>query len=276
MENLKRKRPQHFVGAIIFSLFFAISITLPSNATAWDASSCKDTLASGGAIVGGTIGFFGDAIKTFLSGGATLASDAASGGTATGTGIGITLGGAIGRFSSSAICPTSHPMPKDEATSLYEVLHDCRSEYYNFLNPLPFTDDTDFCTLPGNPFIRSHDTKAREGYQVSARVVLKKLKYQLDAGIKNNGFPENLITSVEEFSKQLEQCSKSYSDRFSTSNSDYCVIETSGHTAYLWNRTGNQVTIPAVLEASIRLLRDIEQKTQAWQIKNQTIEVHKS
>ncbi len=273
MENLKRKRPQHFVGAIIFSLFFAISITLPSNATAWDARSCNSTLASGGAIVGGTIGFFGDAIKTVLSGGATLTSDAASGGTATATALGITLGGAIGRFSSSAICPDAQPMPRDEATPLYEVLEGCRSEYFQFLNPVPFTGDGDYCTIPGNPFIRSHDTRAHEGYQIGVSLLLKKLRSQLLTGIQHDNFPTELISAVKAFSKQLKQCSNSYHDRFSTSRPDYCVVETQPKTAKYWKFGGKKlstkVSIPSVLEATLRLLKEVRtQKITALENEN--------
>lgn len=244
------------IVAVITILLSSASIILPSNAHGWwDARTCNRTLVSGGAIVGGTIGFFGDTIKTFLSGGTTLASDAASGGTATGTALGITAGGAVGEFTSPWFCPTIHRMPTDEAYSLYDVLLNCRNEYWMFMNPLPFTEDTDYCTIPGNSYIRAYDTRALEGYQISTSVLLKKLKYQFDAGIKSNSFSSDMVPIIKAFSEQLRECSKTYHDRMSVSKSDYCVVKSRSQTEFLWNPAGKRVSIPSVLETSLRLLQ---------------------
>ena len=193
----------------------------------------------------------------------TLASDAASGGSATGTSLGLAVGGVAGNKLSAFGCPSHLPMPTDEVSSLYETVEGCASEYWAFLNPLPFTSDTDFCTLPGNAYIRAVDVRAKDGYQILMDDFLKKLRVQFRSGLQQNAFDPSLVPVVEAFSRQIRQCYRNYTDRFSTSKPDYCEIRKYDVTADYWRFSKRQgktrVSIPRVLLASLRLIHHAEQ-----------------
>ena len=253
---------------IVAAVLFLGMTTQSAHALVWDAKNCNTFMRSGGGIIGGTIGFFGDALKTFFSGGTTLASDATSGGTLTATSLGITAGVLAGQKVSTIWCPNHLPMPTDEAFTLSEVVEGCYYEYWRFMNPIPFTSDEDFCSVSGNPFIRFSDISARDGYQINMTDMIKRIRFQLKAGLKKNAFVPDLVPVVKVFNGQLKHCLDNYHDRTSTKKSDYCRVRSNAKTDYLWAANAGKVTIPQVLEAVLALLSESEKAIELWRQEN--------
>ena len=232
----------------------------------------------------------GDACRTgfrliggFLGGVAGLVVDITLLGATAGSGtvIGASGGAAAGHVAGSAVCGKPVNLDQMEETTLRGVIEYCLDEMWSYSNPLPLTDDVDFCTIPINPFIHGEDEMGTEdGRQMDLIDVIRQFKrsFQLvsqqvagrrlatqaaGTGVKAKPISAGRIKEVEaftaEFADNLDECIKSYHDKFGMSRKgahDWCKVTPTERTAKAWPGAKPWKSKKVTARTVIRAIRD--------------------
>ena len=251
-----------FIRSLILAL--AIAATNPSLSLAVEAKHCRSFFAALGAVVGTTIGVIVD-----ISAGGTTGGS----GTMYGAKVGPALGASAGGASSLALCPTNEEMPSDEASSLGVVLKYCLNNYYHFMNPFPFTNSIDFCSIPGNRYIRANDISRLPGYQIEIPNLIRKINFQIEMIAKLGQVSEADVRIVRQLSDELTQCSNSYRERKSTKFADRCTVQISSITRNIWPRENSNGPALHAIEAVDQLLNKISKPDNSSLLRATIVEV---